>query len=180
MGLMNKIQKIQQAGLSVAKNGWNNFQKYSYATESDVVEAMDKVFTEHGILCFLTMEDTQIVMNGESPLTRVKVRFSLVDVDSGESRDFIFYGDGQDKGDKGMYKAVTGAQKYFFMKNFRISTGDDPERDAVEHSAPAKQAPAQPQEVLKKTSAFLKPVSNGAAKAAPVAVSIPADSGEWT
>jgi hypothetical protein len=38
-------------------------------------------------------------------------------------------GEGQDAGDKGPYKAMTGAQKYALMKTFMIPTGDDPEAD---------------------------------------------------
>ena len=39
-------------------------------------------------------------------------------------------GSGQDAGDKGIFKAISGAQKYALMKAFMIPTGDDPEQDA--------------------------------------------------
>ncbi len=39
-------------------------------------------------------------------------------------------GEGLDQnGDKGTYKAITGATKYFLLKLFLIPTGDDPETD---------------------------------------------------
>ena len=36
-------------------------------------------------------------------------------------------GTGGDQTDKGMYKAITGAIKYIFIKHFLIPTQDDPE-----------------------------------------------------
>lgn len=35
----------------------------------------------------------------------------------------------EDKGDKAVYKAITGATKYAFWKCFGLSTGDDPETE---------------------------------------------------
>ena len=58
----------------------------------------------------------------------------MVDAQSGESLSSTIIGSGQDKGDKGPYKAYTGAQKYFLMKTFMIPTGDDPEKDDEQSS----------------------------------------------
>jgi hypothetical protein len=35
-------------------------------------------------------------------------------------------------GDKAIYKAMTGATKYFYMKVFGVATGDDPENEKAE------------------------------------------------
>lgn len=40
-------------------------------------------------------------------------------------------GEGMDTGDKAIYKAITGAQKYVLMKTFLIPTGDDPELEEL-------------------------------------------------
>ena len=45
-------------------------------------------------------------------------------------------GSGQDTGEKAVYKAVTGATKYFFYKFFNLATGDDPENDSGGNGAP--------------------------------------------
>lgn len=37
------------------------------------------------------------------------------------------WGQGVDSGDKGIYKAITGANKYFIYKLLNLPTGDDPE-----------------------------------------------------
>jgi hypothetical protein len=38
-----------------------------------------------------------------------------------------------------VYKAITGAVKYIFMKTFQISTGDDPEKDIVKDWKPKEE-----------------------------------------
>ena len=41
-----------------------------------------------------------------------------------------FRGVGEDAGDKAIYKALTGALKYFYIQLLSLPTGDDPEDDA--------------------------------------------------
>ena len=63
-------------------------------------------------------------------IATVKVKFTFIDGDSGEELSIHSVGEGQDAGDKAVYKAITGAQKYALMKAFMIPTGDDPEQDS--------------------------------------------------
>jgi hypothetical protein len=58
------------------------------------------------------------------------MEFKFIDGETGEELVFHSEGEGQDAGDKGIYKAITGAQKYALMKAFMIPTGDDPEADS--------------------------------------------------
>ena len=63
-------------------------------------------------------------------LTVIRIKFQFIDGTTGERTDMqeiVSYGD--DPGDKGIYKALTGAVKYALMKTFLIATGDDPEAD---------------------------------------------------
>ena len=60
------------------------------------------------------------------------VEFTFIDAETGETESFTVVGEGQDSGDKAVYKALTGATKYALMKTFLIPTGDDPERDEEE------------------------------------------------
>ena len=128
--LLLKLAAIQQEGVVVGKSGYNAFHKYYYVTEADIVSAVGSALNKQGILLNTTMEDVQIVMNGDKPITRVKMRFTLLDSETGESLESVFYGDGEDKNDKGIFKAVTGASKYFLLKTFMVGTEDDAERDA--------------------------------------------------
>ena len=45
----------------------------------------------------------------------------------GDNVDVQVLGEGMDSGDKAYYKALTGAQKYFYHMTFHSPTGDDPE-----------------------------------------------------
>lgn len=125
----------------VPKNGYNSFHKYNYATESDLTESIRPILIECGLAFFTTV----LEQNREGEFTKVKMEFTLVDIDTGEMLKSTYWGEGQDKGDKGLYKAYTGATKYFLMKTFLIPTGDDPEADTTvdernEKSQPVKLA----------------------------------------
>lgn len=64
--------------------------------------------------------------------TEIDMLMTWVDVDSGESRSLKWYGQGTDlAGEKGVGKANTYAEKYFFMKYFHVPTPkDDPDGDS--------------------------------------------------
>lgn len=109
----------------VPKNGYNSFHKYHYATESDLTESIRPILFEAGLAFFTNV--LQQERDGE--FTKVQMEFILADIESGEILKSTYWGEGQDKGDKGLYKAYTGATKYFLMKTFLIPTGDDPEGD---------------------------------------------------
>jgi hypothetical protein len=63
-------------------------------------------------------------------------------------------------GDKGVYKAITGANKYVLFKLFQIETGDDPEQVSDHDSGSDKPAPAPV-----KTKAASRPVYDRLSKA---------------
>jgi hypothetical protein len=62
-------------------------------------------------------------------LTLITVRYTFFDTESGESLEGTFCSQGSDTGDKGVFKAVTGAIKYILSSVFLIPTGGDPEED---------------------------------------------------
>lgn len=131
--LFGKMAKVLGAVSRVPKNGYNDFHKYPYVTESDLVDALRKLLAENGIAFFVSVDgEPERIDMGDSrngPLTRVKMLAHFGCSETGETFSVSFYGDGQDKGDKGIYKAYTGAVKYMLMKTFLVSTGDDPEVD---------------------------------------------------
>ncbi len=132
--LANKMIQIMSDVEYIQKTGFNQFHKYKYATEADVAAAFAKAMQQHHVFMFSSIlerdcKSYQTRGNKESFLVTVKLQVTFVDADSGESYTGIFFGDGSDPDDKGVYKAITGAQKYALMKTFLVETGDDPERD---------------------------------------------------
>ena len=120
---------------NIPKSGYNNFHKYRYAMETDLVSAIRPLLAAAGIMIIPSIERHKIIDGApakdgtpsKDKLTVLTVRFSITD---GRS-EIIAYGIGygSDTGDKGAYKAMTGALKYMLMKMFLIDTGDDPEAD---------------------------------------------------
>lgn len=129
--LVIKLTKVLNAASKVKKSGYNTFQKYHYITEGDLLEAIREEIAKLGIFIFSSIEEvaTREVGDKKDFITTVKIRYTFVDGESGESQEVVFFGEGTDKQDKGIYKAITGANKYFLLKTFMLSGDDDPEKD---------------------------------------------------
>jgi len=134
--LVGKLAHIMAETPWVEKRGRNNFFNYDYAKESDILDAIRDKLAEAGVFVFTSVEDMQFRETPKktrdgSPVNLVFVRtkHTFSDAESGETVEVHGYGCGEDSGDKAIYKAITGAMKYFVSKNFLMSTGDDPEKD---------------------------------------------------
>lgn len=127
----------------VQKKGKNTFQNYKYAGEGNLLEVLRPAMVENGLLLIPShREVSPIDANG---ITVACVEYTLAHKDGDVwPEKIVVYGAGGDKnskgvGDKGLYKALTGANKYLLFKLFQIETGDDPEKDS-EQDAPANDA----------------------------------------
>jgi ERF superfamily len=132
--LYQKIANVMGKVERVPKNGYNSFHKYHYVTESDLLESVRTFMSEEGLIVFNNVKHYEV--HGE--LATVTIEFTLACTETGESLQSIMIGQGQDKGDKAFYKAYSGATKYFLMKTFLISSGDDPEADIATDERHAK------------------------------------------
>jgi hypothetical protein len=122
--LVGKLAAILADIPRVEKRGHNSHFKYDYAMEADFLDVVRPLLAAKGI--FVTSSIASIDRQGE--ITTVQTRHAFHDSETGEVLEVMGAGQGADKQDKGVYKAVTGAMKYFIAKNFLISTGDDPEK----------------------------------------------------
>ncbi len=118
----------------IKKQGRNQFHKYNYVTESDVVSALSCAMQKHKVFMFSSIieracQNYKTRGGKDAFLVTVKLEITFVDIESGEQFSSVFFGDGSDSDDKAIYKAITGAQKYALMKTFLVATGDDPEQD---------------------------------------------------
>ena len=125
-GLHRKLAEVMAEVGRVPKRGRNEFHKYDYATEADIVEAVRDALSSRSVS--LVPSVRQVLRDGT--LTTVLMAFQFTDGETGETSTHDWAGTGDDKGDKGLYKAMTGALKYFLLKTFLLPTGDDPEADA--------------------------------------------------
>lgn len=132
--LARKLAHVLAEVHRVPKNGRNDFHGYDYVMESDLVDHIRDKLASLGVAIFPSVRDHHIAemqdaRNRAVYLTTVTLDVTLVDGESGDMMTTTWIGQGLDNGDKGYYKAYTGAIKYFLLKTFLISTGDDPERD---------------------------------------------------
>ena len=132
--LVKKMANIMNQVKYIQKRGHNKFHNYKYATEADVNEKVREELAAVNILMFpsvknVEMRETKTRSGNTEYIARVDMEFMFVDGDSGEERTVYMSGEGQDSGDKAIYKAISGTQKYALMKTFMIPTGDDPEED---------------------------------------------------
>lgn len=107
---------------------------YDYTSEAQFIAEVRPLFIEQKlIIAPVDCTDLSVTQfdkgNGKvSYLTTMKVTYLIADSESGESMTVVGLGQGVDSGDKGIYKAMTGALKYALRQALFIGTGDDPER----------------------------------------------------
>lgn len=107
-----------------------------------------------------SLMETKTAKGGTSFLTKLKIRFTVIDGDSGDSVSGIGIGYGDDSGDKGANKAFTAAMKYWFLKLFQIGGEDDLEADTRADSRAADRESGAPTSV-KIEGAQIKGVARG-------------------
>ena len=126
----NGIYKAISAVLSdvgaVGKDGQNTFDKYKYRSIDAVMNAMHPAMAKHGV--FVTPEVLEQSREERSSknggvliysITKVKYTFYTAD---GSSVTATVIGEGMDKGDKSMNKAMSAAFKYALVQVFCIPT----------------------------------------------------------
>jgi hypothetical protein len=128
------LHAVMQDVSYVQRTGQNKFHNYRYAGEADLLEKLRPALLRHGLLLIPSAQEASPA--DQHGNVTVRVEYTLVHKDGDVWPDKIgAVGCGNDRskdgkiGDKGVYKALTGANKYLLFKLFQIETGDDPEKD---------------------------------------------------
>jgi hypothetical protein len=134
--LLTAVNAVMQDVGYVQKDKRNEFHKYRYAGEESLLVVLRPALVKHGLVLIPSLEgEPHIDDNGN---THLVVSYTLTHV-SGEvwPEKIRVPGSGNDRakngnvGDKGTYKALTGANKYLLFKLFQMATGDDPEVESA-------------------------------------------------
>lgn len=159
--IIQRIFDVQAAvGGGIAKDKRNKEQGYDYTSDALIVETVRAAMIDAGIVLLPPIPKTIETVerpgkNGPIPMTRVWVEFILASADDIEDRVTVAYpGDAIDYGDKGVYKAMTGARKYFYRMTFNLASEDDPEND---NPRPATNPPRQSQPQQQRRPEPVKP-----------------------
>ena len=128
------MAKVQGAVGIVAKSGENKFDRYKYATEPDLIFAVQGLMAKNGLALFTSTYDYELMdrvtSKGKKENAAIVKMSGLLTHVSGEWVRVESIGEGQDRSDKSVYKAMTGAKKYLLGKLFNLPTGDEPEADS--------------------------------------------------
>ena len=141
MGLITEEMAVVEKGLKVQVSQTNSYKAVSERDILDNVKPLEKKYRVYSYPIDRKIVDNDTLVKeseyqGKITKTntlfmRLEITYRFVNMDNTE--DFIdikTYGDGLDTGDKAPGKAMTYGDKYALMKAYKISTGDDPDKEA--------------------------------------------------
>jgi hypothetical protein len=131
--LIAKLANIMASMPTLKPEGRNTFHNYAFIKDTQVSGAVRPRMAKAGLVLIPDVieeswVETKTAKGGTSWVTKLKVKFTIIDAESGESISGHGIGYGDDSGDKGANKAFTAAEKYWLMKTFQIG-GEDLEDD---------------------------------------------------
>lgn len=147
MNLFEKMQLITNE-IGVVEKGLQvrvtDKSSYKAVSERDVLDAVKPIEQKYRVFSLpisrkiIAQDVLEKVSeyNGKTSKTytmymRIETTYRFYNIDKpDECIDTITYADGLDTGDKASGKAMTYADKYALMKAYKISTGDDPDKEA--------------------------------------------------
>lgn len=144
-GIYSKLAGVRSEIDGMSKEWENEQQWYSYFSDDQISRTFRWLFNLYKIDFLYSSKITGC--REISPtrswtkqfITDVLIEYKFVDIEDGSMVEWTACWSWNDTGDKWVYKAITGAVKYIFMKTFQISTGDDPEKDIVKDRKPKEE-----------------------------------------
>lgn len=149
---------------AAGKSGDNKFDRYTYSKLEDFLTVSRPILAKHGLSLMFSvcdhfnMPDRPTKKEGIEHCAQVTVVARLTHT-SGEWVQVTGVGEGQDRADKSLYKAITGAKKYLLAGLLAIPTTDDPEEG--DHGEPAQAPPPPPRPTFTISSTNAGPVTMG-------------------
>lgn len=136
LNLRQKLVEVYKRIDHIEKEGYNEKQRYGFVKAAAVLRALRDAFADLGIYAepnyeLLGTYDIKTNSGGVMHTATVKATIVLFDADSDETKTISGLGDGADGGDKGIYKAQTGATKNALRNGALLpdSADSDPEAD---------------------------------------------------
>ena len=141
MRLAAKLAQIVSEIDHVDKKGRNEFHKYDYVKAADLANAVRKKLAEKNVFMLSDVTSMREEKYGDFLFTTIEVTYTFHDGDSDDTLSFKVPGVGADKGDKGLYKALTGSLKYAIRNAFLVPDEKaDPEGDETVDKEAGKRA----------------------------------------
>lgn len=141
----NKLFELRKVLSSFVwkKDGKNLQQQYKYITEAQYKMYFEQALETVGLDYKMDLDELNFNQNitDKMHLTTINVTIQIIEPDTGEVRVYKTFGTGADMSDKGLYKAMTGALKYFIATNFLVAENTEPENDETDKK-PGSNRPA--------------------------------------
>lgn len=122
--VMGKLERLQ-------RSGHNDHFNYDFVTDGDVSDPVRAALASEKVAFFASMLRAET--NGKK--TVADFLYTFADGETGAIWSCRWTGEAMDSQDKGTAKAATSALKYFLLKNFVLSSGDqadDTDADAAQ------------------------------------------------
>ena len=131
MSIYKKLHKIQSAILGLGKDKKGN--NYEYVTGNKVLSEIKPLMNDLGLLLkqeVISIDNVRqdyATRNGNKSEinSKVMMRFTWIDIETGEKDENLFGANGQNDWDKGVGSAFTYGERYFLLKFFHIATDED-------------------------------------------------------
>lgn len=142
-GIYKAIADVLSEVGAVGKDGQNAFDKYRYRSIDAVMNAMHPAMAKYGVFVMpevleQSREERGSRNGGVLIYSIIKVRYTFY-AEDGSSLTATVIGEGMDKGDKSVNKAMSAAFKYALFQVFCIPT--DEFSDSEDESQEARQKP---------------------------------------
>jgi hypothetical protein len=142
--LVAKVAEAMDAIGGIEKKGKNERQGYKYVKAADVAKSFRHELFRRGVI--LTADEKELIERsvetnggGRMNFVTLKTEYTLRDADSDATISGCAYGQAMDSGDKAVWKAKTGALKYFLRELGIVpDEKDDPEADESVDEATAE------------------------------------------
>lgn len=168
MGIYKKLLEIQKHVRGLAKD--SKSYGYEYVSPTKLLGYIRPKMDDLGLLLKQevvgldnTRQDYETARSNKSEiLSKVSMRFTWVDAETGETDVNFFQANGQNDWEKGLGSALTYGERYFLLKYFHIPTDEDdidnPDRKPKVEPAPAKKK-AKPKEKIPTKEQALKAIN---------------------
>ena len=128
VSLAEKIAKANKDIGAIAKDGNNNYQRYSFQSEAAIKAAVQRVISDNKFSIIpsfkvIDREQEKTQKGGINNFVYVQGTFTITD--GIETLIGAMPGAGSDTGEKAVQKACTSAQKYFYKQLFNITDKDE-------------------------------------------------------
>ena len=170
MSIYKKLLILQKSVKGLSKD--KKSHQYDYVTGNKLLSFIKPLMDENGIILkqeILSIENTRQdykTKYGEKSeiLTKVMMRFTWIDSETGETDVNLFGANGQNDWEKGLGSALTYGERYFLLKYFHISTDEDdidnPNRKPEEEAQPIEPTKPEPKVDADRLNKRLKACAN--------------------